>query len=611
MVCISNAIFRVGMKKLNFLLLFLLLTLGSTAQVVFKTIVSSGPVVVNEPFQVQYVLENVDERDEFIAPKFKSLNFVSGPYEYVGSFTMNGVTRNLRNLAFTFSASKPGRYIIPGGTVKSGNKILKGENSFIVVISNEEAIRRGLKSEYAPINDEYFLRPGEDPQAKIRRNLFMKLTVDRKTCYIGQPVTATFKLYSRVQSKAEIVKNPGFYGFTVQDMIGLQDRALTQEVVNGKKFDVHTIRKIQLYPLREGSYTIDPMELQNRVYFSRSGVSRNKEQEIVEGIFPEPFDSPDANSVAYDYRMGTEPVKIEVKPTPALNKPVEFNGATGHFKVSAELSNRDLKVNEQGELIVKIIGKGNFTQLVAPIINWPQGIENFEPKVADSLDHSFTPMTGTRTFRYGFIANKAGNYKIPAFEFSFFDPDSNRYKSVTAAEIEVEIGKAEKKEFSVAGSLQSKISNGNGMLIWVLLAIAVILGVITGFIIWKRKKKTKANIPETPIVRLPTVKEILVPASILSQTETRAFYTTLRDSIWSFFRLYFGLAGSGMSKSSLNAVMDQNRIDKADKEVVLHILDECETGIFTSIEAMTNQQELLEQTRSVLEKIKTGIVNRE
>ena len=52
----------------------------------------------------------------------------------------------------------------------------------------------------------------------------MKVLVDKRVCFVGEPVTAIFKLYSRLESKSDIVKNPGFYGFTVQDMINLDDK---------------------------------------------------------------------------------------------------------------------------------------------------------------------------------------------------------------------------------------------------------------------------------------------------------------------------------------------------------------------------------------------------
>ena len=91
-------------------------------------------------------------------------------------------------------------------------------------------------------------------------------------------------MYSRLESKSDIVKNPGFYGFTVHDMVNLADKQVSTEKVNGKFFDVHTIRKVQLYPLQAGVFTIDAMEVKNKVEFSRSIVNKKTEQEIIEGI---------------------------------------------------------------------------------------------------------------------------------------------------------------------------------------------------------------------------------------------------------------------------------------------------------------------------------------
>ena len=47
------------------------------------------------------------------------------------------------------------------------------------------------------------------------------------------------------------------------------------------------VRKVQLYPLQPGIFNIDAMEVQNKVEFSKSAVSKKTEQEIVEGVFRE------------------------------------------------------------------------------------------------------------------------------------------------------------------------------------------------------------------------------------------------------------------------------------------------------------------------------------
>jgi hypothetical protein len=57
-------------------------------------------------------------------------------------------------------------------------------------------------------------------------------------------------------------------------MINLDDKVKETEHINGKDFDVHTIRKVQLYPLQPGEYTIDEMKIDNKVEFTRSSVNK-------------------------------------------------------------------------------------------------------------------------------------------------------------------------------------------------------------------------------------------------------------------------------------------------------------------------------------------------
>ena len=74
-------------------------------------------------------------------------------------------------------------------------------------------------------------------------------------------------------------------------MINLADKLVTTENIKGKLFDVHTIRKVQLYPLQAGDFTIDEMEVKNKVEFSKSIVNKKTEQEIVEGVLNIPDDT--------------------------------------------------------------------------------------------------------------------------------------------------------------------------------------------------------------------------------------------------------------------------------------------------------------------------------
>ncbi|WP_276504364.1 BatD family protein [Terrimonas pollutisoli] len=571
------------------------------AQLVFKTIVTQGPIVAGEPFQVQYVLENLDKEDEFFPPDFKGFRSVSGPNVYVGSaYGIDGASK-LKNIVYTLVAAKPGKFIIPGAAARVGDNYIKSQNAEIEILSKAAAGSRGSQQELMEPNEDYFLAPGEDPYEKMRHNLFMKVAVDKKACYVGEPVTAIFKLYSRLESKSDIVKNPGFYGFTVQDMISLNNKMMMTEVVGGKKFDVHVVRKVQLYPLQAGQFTIDPMEVQNKVEFSKSAVHKKTEQEIVEGVFPEARSIEKENTVVYENNMRTEAIAIAVKATPSKNKPAEFNGATGKFSIDAFVEKSELAKNEEADLVIIISGKGNFTQLSPPAVQWPAGIEGLEPIIKDYLSHETSPMTGRREFHFRFVSAKPGRYELPAINFSFFNPDSNDYKKLITKPISISITGKEKK--FVAEKNNGFATPGNGAYKkWSLLALLIALGTLLFF--WIRKRKKIKPVPELQETKSAPNIQWLQPAVILSEADDKTFYTNLRNGVWTFLSEQFNLRGSKANKANLLQAMNGAGIEGKEQKEILDILEQCETGIFINADTIgMDKMKLLERAKLSIEKI--------
>jgi hypothetical protein len=592
------------MKKTVIIIVPLLVSFLLNAQPTFKTVVPLLPVTEGESFQVQYIIEDAEKMTNFKPPVFINFDFVAGPNIYTGSVqTLSGV-KQIANSVYTLVAVKPGHFFIPGATATINGKLIRSNDAVVEVISKEEAARR-FDKETAAINTDYFLRPGEDAYEKIRKNLFLKMKVDKKTCFVGEPVLATFKLYSRLESRSDIVKNPGFYGFAVHDMINLADKQVTTENVHGKLFDVHTIRKVQLYPFRAGAFTIDAMEVKNTVEFSRSAVNKKTEQEITEGVLGNTNkEPPDDNTSIFETDISTDPLTINIKPVPAKNKPANYNGATGIFKISASVVKDKLAKNEEGILEITISGKGNFIQLNAPSIQWPANIEGFEPVVKDMLDKTQSPLSGSRIFRYSFLSANPGLYIIQPVSFSFFNPDSGHYKIITTEALQVNISIEEKINRPVSKETITK-TEGMSEKYW-LMGMAVLVVCFLGFLwLFRAKKRNTEQIPANPTASVAalSVNEILAPAYLLAHADDKSFYTSLYQAIWKFFTHSFHLSGSEMNKKNLSVKLKENKIGPALIEETQHILQQCETGMFTNADLMRDKNNLLQKTKETLEEI--------
>jgi len=583
----------------------LLINLSLDAQPVLQTLVTSGPVTAGEPFQVQYVMEDTDEENEFFPPDFKDFRFISGPNIYTGSALGQSGPRKLRNIVYTLAATKSGKWVIPGASLRVGNRLYRSNNVSLQIISPEQTIRQ-KKNQQAVVNEDIYLNPGEDAQAKIRRNLFMKVLVDKRACFVGEPVTAVFKLYSRLDSRSDIVKNPGFYGFTVLDMINLDSKQTATEIVDGKNFDVHIVRKVQLYPLSAGMFQVDPMEVKNRVRFSRSAVNRVPEQEIIEGVVPyDAENEDDENSVIIENEMSTVPVTINVKPLPEKNRPAEFNGATGKFQIHASLLNKEVARNQEGELVITLSGLGNFSQISAPVIRLPEGIDVFEPVVKDSLDSQQVPLKGKREFHYRFVANRVGTFKIPSVNFSYFNPDSNTYSVSKSGELELVVDN-ESRSSVVVSEEKGVAKSGSGVLKWVLLTGGLVIAAIIFFMLRKREKAVILVEMKEP--QPVSVDRFLRPARVLAGSKDRSFYMALRVGIWNYFSDRFSLQGSRQSRSEINLLMRKKGVDQALIVSIMELLDACDTGEFGNVQSQGEEIKRLDEALELLKRVDEKIL---
>lgn len=569
------------------------------AQVSFKTVVPQQSLVAGESFQVQYILEDADNASNLKPPVFKNFRYVAGPNLYTGSVPSIHGSKPLRNFVYTLEATRPGRFMIPGTTIVADGQLLQSDDVWVKVITKEEAMLL-FGREMAAMSSDYILRPGEDPYQKIRKNLFLKVLVDKRSCYAGEPVTATFKLYSRLESKSDIVKNPGFYGFTVFDMVNLADKQVAAEMLNGKVYDVHTIRKVQLYPLQAGVFTIDPMEVRNKVEFSRSVVNKKTEQQIAEGMLSGSEEEPaNKHAEVFESSMSSEAVTITVRPSPEKNKPALFTGATGNFSISAALVRTELRKNEEAWLEVTVSGKGNFLQLIPPAVQWPANVETFDAANTDKLDKTKMPLAGSRTFRFPFVAAAEGDFEIPAISYAFFDPDSNRYKTMTTKPVRFRVSGETVKE-KVVTEKKKSVSSINTRASWVAGSIvAALFLAVFGYWLLRKKEPVVVKAEETLVVE-PSADEQLQVATQLAQHNDPAFYTELHRVIWEKLGHYFGLGGTNLNKAALYSKLAEKEISPEMTNTINHILTECETNLYTTAALESNKEQLLADARKVL-----------
>ena len=402
------------------------------AQVKFSTVVDEKEISRGDYLQVQYVVENAQSVEQITPPSFNGFTIVSGPNQQSSMSAINGTVTKSEGISFILKPLSTGRFTISGARAVADGKQLQS-NSVTVKVTNGPShsnssanpmnlspFGMAMPEELPEVTEEYLLRPGEKASDLIKNNLFVKLDVSKTSCYIGEPLIATYKLYSRLKSESRVTKRPSLDGFSVYDMVPPEANNQGVEKINGKQFNIHTIRKVQLYPLQDGTFVLDPTELDNTVHFIRVDGSGNRNQQQMMDDYMNGY----AGGTIEEQRLtlATKPATIIVKPLPAEGKPPVFDGAVGKFAVTASLDKRTAGANEIVKLKVLMSGEGNLPLINAPQVNWPQGIDLYEPSVKEDDDKTVCPIRGTKEFDYSFSVKKPGRIIIPAVTVAYFDP---------------------------------------------------------------------------------------------------------------------------------------------------------------------------------------------
>lgn len=340
----------------------------------------------------------------------------------------------------------------------------------------------GLQKEDAYEKDPV-LNGNENPQDKIHNNIFIKVTANKTSCYVGEPILVTYELFSALRSQSKVSKQPTFTGCSVVELTTDQQPVIQKS--GDKYYRVFLIRKVELIPLKEGNLKMDVASVESDVtFFSKDDPYQSK---TITGT---------TNSTPFD---------IEVKPLPVKDAPPSFSGVIGKFDISAKVDSNEIAKGENNTLKISIKGEGNLPAITSPEISWPAGLEHFDISDSQRIDKMSFPMKGECTFEIPFIGTKEGNITIPEIAFSYFDASSSAYKTVYTEPISIAVTHALSKSQKFKNIITRDVSNKKYL--WIVPAIALVVA-FGWFVSSKTKKKTDKPIAKKEDeIKINTVKE--------------------------------------------------------------------------------------------------------
>lgn len=629
---------RVGWKRIISFLFFIAIG-HAHAQVKFTAVATPAQLGPNDYTELKFIIENASDLDHIQPPAINNFTLISGPSQENGMSVINGDVKKYVAVSYVIKPKGIGNFTIAGATAKIDGREMRS-NSVTIKVDNAFANANnnsGLNAFNTPFNfpdpfadaspeprfNDNILKKGDNAIEKIKNNLFVRLETDKTSCYVGEPIIASYKLYTRLQSESNITKNPSFSGFSVIDLQQPDNVTSRVEKLNGREYNVYTIRKVQLYPLQAGNLELESAEVENNVHFIKAEYM-NRRQDAFGDMFPgfQNNNIPPEGIEDHKLTLQSKPITILVKPLPA-GSPATFKGAVGNFEINAAVAKNAFTTDDAGALTVTISGAGNLQMVTAPDISWPNGIEGFDAKTSDDLYKTNVPVSGRKIMEYPFTVSTAGEYTIPPISYSFFDPKTATYKTVSTKPVKFTVtpGTGKPKTFDTSTITKNEPSMLMRFFSNRLRVVSVVAALILiGLIFWLKRDKRKE---ESAIQQLKDMAELESVNTIIENqknpladaeesmliSDGSTFYQKLNSGFKNYLSNKLQIPLEDLNKKSINEKMDKASIPLGTSLEINKLMDEIEWQLFTPDVDNEKMQDMYSRANVLMQEINSRLLS--
>ena len=602
---------KIGSVKMKRLFAIIALILGTVCAYAQPSITVQVPsaVTLDEQFSLSFVVEG-EKSDDFNWPGSQDFDILWGPQ--VGSSSSVTIINGKRNktvsssYTYVLMPKREGSFVLPACTVKVKGKTYSSAQTPIKVVkgSGSGAASSGSSSAQGTGSVS-----GED--------LFIRLTVDKRNVVLGEPITATLKLYSKVNIGGfEDVRFPSFEGFWSQVEYNPTNIEFRRESLGEEVYNVATLRTYKIIPQKIGDLTIEPSEMVCLVQV------RNRANSS--GSLFDSFFQNDYNTIRKRVRSKGVTIAVNDLPSP---KPASFCGGVGKFNMAVQLSRDSLRTHDAASVLVKVKGEGNLNLVEAPKIKFPADFEVYDVKSTDE--------NGMRIFEYPFIPRSYGDYQIGPVEFSYYDVTTKSYKTISAQALSLNVRKSEVTEESkpavpFVGAAGKAVKNlgediryisvksGNlkpsgqlfvcSPLFFCLCALVLLAAVLTVILSTRlRARRADGAVVRRRGASKAARKKLSLSANYMKQGLSGAFYEELHKALLGFVADRLTMDISQLDKDNIQSALSGAGVDDALVAKYLGLLDACEMARFSPSSHGDSMNSLYENALEVISGIEDSM----
>lgn len=599
-----------SMKRSSIFLICLFIACACFSQVIRVSVPSR--VEAGENFRVSFKVTTQDV-DDFRSGLHSTdvVEVIAGPYtSSESSFQMvNGHTSSSSSITYTYTlyAAKSGVYNIPAAHARVGGKQISSSPAKVTVVGSAQG--RGNNSPKMHEDDNYQPHMRAAGSAISGRDLFIKVSANKKKVYEQEPILLTYKVYTLVDLTQLEGKMPELTGFHTQEIPLPQQKSFHIERVNGKPYRTVTWSQYVMYPQMTGKMEIPSITFKGIV------VQQNRSVDPFEAFF-----NGGSGYVEVKRNIVAPSIKIDVLPLP--QKPANFSGGVGKFNISAQLNKNELKAGDPLSLRIVVGGIGNLKLIKQPVVNFPKDWDKYDPKVTDKTKLTSNGLEGNMIYDILAVPRNQGHYTIPPVELTYYDTSLNQYKTIKTQSFDIEVAKGDGSRSSVVDYSKDQpkdikdIKKGDAELhsvdnfffgsVGYMMSLLIPFAAFVALLVIFRKRA----IDNADLVKMKGKKANKIATKRLRQAnklmlagKSNEFYDEVLRALWGYVGDKLNMPAEKLSRENISEKLQSHNVDDNTISKFLSAIDDCEMMRFAPGDPEGNMNKTFESAMTAIMEI--------
>ena len=441
------------------------------------------------------------------------------------------------------------------------------------------------------------------------RDLFIKVSANKKKVYEQEPILLTYKVYTLVDLTQLEGKMPELTGFHTQEIPLPQQKSFHIERVNGKPYRTVTWSQYVMYPQMTGKMEIPSITFKGIV------VQQNRSVDPFEAFF-----NGGSGYVEVKRNIVAPSIKIDVLPLP--HKPANFSGGVGKFNISAQLNKNELKAGDPLSLRIVVGGIGNLKLIKQPVVNFPKDWDKYDPKVTDKTKLTSNGLEGNMIYDILAVPRNQGHYTIPPVELTYYDTSLNQYKTIKTQSFEIEVAKGDGSRSSVVDYSKDQpkdikdIKKGEAELhsvdnfffgsVGYLMSLLIPFAAFVALLVIFRKRA----IDNADLVKMKGKKANKIATKRLRQAnklmlagKSNEFYDEVLRALWGYVGDKLNMPAEKLSRENISEKLQSHNVDDNTISKFLSAIDDCEMMRFAPGDPEGNMNKTFESAMTAIMEI--------